>query len=61
MIFPELPLNTKKVYTAITTPNGCVVYIPVDTFEREVVLQTRDSYQKFLDSLQKEDNGITRV
>jgi len=48
VVFPNLPLNTTRIYTVAVCHNGCSVYLPATT--NEEALKTKDEVQAFLDA-----------
>lgn len=48
IVFLNLPLNTKKIYTHAICKSGCKIYVPGISVEG--VKATRNNLQKFLDT-----------
>lgn len=47
-ILKNVPLNTKKVYVMGKTHNGCEVYLPVDSYDDNVIIHARDTLREEL-------------
>jgi len=48
IVFPQLPLNTLRIYTHAVSNTGCKIYIPSTSIERAKVQQ--NVLQEFLDN-----------
>lgn len=46
----NVPLNTKRVYVMGTTHRGCEIYMPVDSFQDDEILEKKKQLQTYLDS-----------
>ena len=46
----NIPLNTKKVYVRAITPEGCKVYMPVDSLDDDEQIQKKEELQVYLNT-----------
>lgn len=44
----NVPLNTKQVFVKATTPGGCDIFMPVDSFDANVIKDKKLSLQTHL-------------
>ena len=49
-VLDNIPLNTKQQFVAAKTRSGCEVYLPVDSFERDELIEKRDELQQHLNN-----------
>jgi hypothetical protein len=46
----NVPLNTKQVYVVGTTYDGCEIYMPVDSFDENVINRKKNQLQNWLNT-----------
>ena len=47
-LFNNIPLNTKKVFVMGTDHSGCEIFIPVDSYDENIIQLKKQELQQFL-------------
>lgn len=52
----DVPLNNKRSYVMGTTYSGCEIYMPVDSYDDDILKNKKNELQKYLDNQLPIDN-----